>query len=119
MKRSAGGVFLALVFLLSVWGSAFGEMNPMVAESIATIETQLGQIPSDGGGKRIGVLVITLSNPYWTEMKKRYEEWASEMNVSVEILAADWAELPLDDWGADLPINWMDAGKEAVEDDAK
>jgi ABC-type sugar transport system substrate-binding protein len=88
MKRSAGGVFLALVFLLSVWGSAFGEMNPMVAESIATIESQLGQIPSDGGGKRIGVLVITLSNPYWTEMKKRYEEWASEMNVSVEILAA-------------------------------
>ncbi len=88
MKRSVEGVFLALVFLLSVWGSAFGEMNPMVAESIATIESQLGQIPSDGGGKRIGVLVITLSNPYWTEMKKRYEEWASEMNVSVEILAA-------------------------------
>ena len=35
----------------------------------------------------------------------------------MQVLAADWAELPLDDWGAELPVNWMDAGKEAVEDD--
>ncbi len=88
MKRSAAGVVLALVLLWGMGTAAFGAMNPMVAESVAMIESQLGAIPADGGGKKIGVLVITLSNPYWTEMKKRYEEWSSEMNVSVEIMAA-------------------------------
>jgi len=64
MKRSVAGVFLALVLLVGMGASAFGAMNPMVAESIAMIESQLGTIPAEGGGKKIGVLVITLSNPY-------------------------------------------------------
>ena len=83
MKRSAAGSVLALVLLWGMGTAAFGAMNPMVAESVAMIESQLGALPADGGGKKIGVLVINLSNPYWTEMKKRYEEWSSEMNVSV------------------------------------
>ena len=64
------------------------DLNPMVAESIQAIESQLGDISKLESGRKIGVLVITLANPYWTEMKKRYEEWAPQMDVAVEILAA-------------------------------
>lgn len=65
-----------------------GEPNPMVSKSIATIEDQLGSLPDITGQERIGVLVITLSNPYWVTMKERYGEWATEMGISVEVMAA-------------------------------
>jgi len=35
----------------------------------------------------------------------------------MKVLAADWAELPLDDWGVQLIDNWQDDCKEAIEDD--
>lgn len=36
----------------------------------------------------------------------------------MQILAAEWAELPLDNWGVELPGNWMDDVEENFDADA-
>lgn len=33
------------------------------------------------------------------------------------ILACEWSDLPLEDWGVDLPDNWLSGAQEVVEDD--
>lgn len=70
-------------------GTAFAAepMNPLVADSIARLEQQLGDVPELTGKERIGVLVTSLSNPYWVTMKERYGEWAKEMGITVEVMA--------------------------------
>lgn len=60
----------------------------MVRQSVGQIDSQLGDLSDLKKDQKIGVLVITLANPYWTEMKKRYEEWAPRMGVTIEIMAA-------------------------------
>ena len=59
----------------------------MVGDSIRKVESQLGDLSAIPRGKRLGVLVITLANPYWTEMRNRYGEWGTEMGIDVEVLA--------------------------------
>lgn len=88
MKKYVGGIVSAVLFACMVLPALAADLNPMVARSVETVESQLGDLSKIAGGKKIGVLVITLANPYWTEMKKRYEEWAHQMGVTVEILAA-------------------------------
>ena len=86
-KYIARTVLTALLFCLAFPALA-ADLNPMVLKSIRIVESQLGDISKIKKDKKIGVLVITLANPYWAEMKKRYEEWAPQMGVTVEILAA-------------------------------
>lgn len=83
---SMGWALLAAL-CLAVVPAAAGE-NPMVGDSIRKVESQLGDLLSLPRGKRLGVLVITLANPYWTEMRNRYGEWGAEMGIDVEVLAA-------------------------------
>lgn len=83
--RSICGAVLLCAVAATSWA---GGVNPMVAKSIGAIEEQLGKAPATDGQERIGVLVITLSNPYWVTMKERYGEWAKEMGISVEVMAA-------------------------------
>lgn len=61
--------------------------NPMVLSSIAKLEEQLAPLPELTGKERVGVLVTSLSNPYWVTMKERYGEWAEKMGVAVEVMA--------------------------------
>lgn len=88
MKRAITWTVSILLLCCMTFSASATDLNPMVAESIKTIEAQLGVISQLESGKKIGVLVITLANPYWAEMKKRYEEWAPLMGVTVEVLAA-------------------------------
>lgn len=76
---------LALCLMAS---PALAKDNPMVEESLRAVESQLGDLSSLPKGKKLGVLVITLANPYWTEMRNRYNEWSAEMDVAVEVMAA-------------------------------
>ena len=91
MKKNFARTLLSLLTLCILLPSALfaaEAVNPMVRRSIEGIESQLGDISNLAQGKKIGVLVITLANPYWTEMKKRYEEWAPRVGATIEILSA-------------------------------
>lgn len=81
-------VLLAVITLMSSSILYAGEMNPMVKESIDGIMSQLGEMPEIRGGEKIGVLCITLANPYWVEMKNRYNEWAADLGITVDVMAA-------------------------------
>jgi ABC-type sugar transport system substrate-binding protein len=86
--RKAVLVLLAVITVMSSTVLYAGEMNPMVKESIDGIMSQLGEMPNLHGGEKIGVLCITLANPYWVEMKKRYGEWAADFGITVDVMAA-------------------------------
>ncbi len=77
--------FVCLAALLAA--PVLGAENPLVADSIARLEKQLGDVPALTGQERIGVLVTSLSNPYWVTMKERYGEWAKAMGIAVEVMA--------------------------------
>ena len=62
------GWVLLMALCVTVSPAAAGE-NPMVEDSIRKVESQLGDLSAIPRGKRLGVLVITLANPYWTEMR--------------------------------------------------
>ena len=54
------------------------------AESFAL----LGPVPKPAPGFRMGVVLITLANPYWVSMKQGYEHAAEEFGITVDIQAA-------------------------------
>lgn len=49
---------------------------------------QLEPLPELQQGEKIGILVITLANPYWITLKESYEKAAEELGVNVEVMAA-------------------------------
>lgn len=78
--------FVLFLCLCAFAASLNAAENPMVLSSIAKLEEQLAPLPELTGKERVGVLVTSLSNPYWVTMKERYGEWAEKMGV-VEVMA--------------------------------
>ncbi|EFB89646.1 sugar-binding domain protein [Pyramidobacter piscolens W5455] len=79
--------FVLFLCLCAFAASLNAAENPMVLSSIAKLEEQLAPLPELTGKERVGVLVTSLSNPYWVTMKERYGEWAEKMGVVVEVMA--------------------------------
>lgn len=79
--------FVLFLCLCAFAASLNAAENPMVLSSIAKLEEQLAPLPELTGKERVGVLVTSLSNPYWVTMKERYGEWAEKMGVAVEVMA--------------------------------
>lgn len=50
-----------------------------------TLQQQIGETPDNGQGKRIGVLIISLTNPFWANMKDCYENAAKTLNTTVDV----------------------------------
>jgi ABC-type sugar transport system substrate-binding protein len=61
--------------------------NELVARTKAELEAQLAPFPDTGEGKKIGILIISLTNPFWVNMKARYEEAAAELGIEVDVLS--------------------------------
>lgn len=59
-----------------------------VAETEKMLMDQLEPLPKTNQGEKIGILVITLANPYWVSLKESYERGAKELGVNVEVMAA-------------------------------
>jgi ABC-type sugar transport system substrate-binding protein len=59
-----------------------------VAENEKILMDQLQPLPKTGQGEKIGILVITLANPYWVGLKESYERAAKDLGVEVEVMAA-------------------------------
>jgi ABC-type sugar transport system substrate-binding protein len=54
----------------------------------SVLEATLGQVPQPSKPYKIGVVLKTLSNEHWQEMKKGYEEAAAKYGVTVDVQAA-------------------------------
>ena len=79
---------LAALALSAPWAAA-ADVSPKIQQMLtnfeSVLEKQIGDVPSDGKGKRIGVLIISLTNPFWANMKDCYENAARELNTTVEV----------------------------------
>ncbi len=62
--------------------------DPKVVENEKVLMDQLQPLPELKKGEKIGILVITLANPYWVTLKESYERAAKELGVNVEVMAA-------------------------------
>lgn len=66
------------------------EMTPaekIMAETSKILEEQLVPMPEMGKGEKIGVLIISVTNPFWAHMQTCYEEAGRELGLEVEVLA--------------------------------
>jgi ABC-type sugar transport system substrate-binding protein len=105
VKRTKKIIALCLlcVFLLSIVGCGGNtdtetqEPDPVaeapaddakVAENEKILMEQLEPLPELQQGEKVGILVITLANPYWVTLKESYEKAAEELGVNVEVMAA-------------------------------
>lgn len=54
----------------------------------AELMKQLKPLPKTKKGEKVGVLIISLTNPFWSNMKTQYENAAKELGIKVEVMAA-------------------------------
>ncbi len=97
-------IFVLIILILNIIGCANNSTKNTAAEKekapveqisdakVAANEKilmeQLQPLPQTNQGEKIGILVITLTNPYWVSLKKSYELAAKELGVNVEVMAA-------------------------------
>jgi len=96
-------LFLLCAFLISIVGCASKQAaetnapapkakapvaDAKVAEAEKILMDQLQPMPKLQQGEKIGILVITLANPYWVTLKESYEKAGKELGVTVEVMAA-------------------------------
>ncbi len=62
--------------------------NAKMLEMEEVLMSQLQPLPETNTGDKIGMLVITLTNPFWVGMKEAYEAAGKELGVEVEVMAA-------------------------------
>ena len=65
----------------------FGEPTPWEKARAQTFAT-LGEVEKPSKPMKIGVVLITLANPYWVSMKDGYESAAKEFGVEIDVQAA-------------------------------
>ncbi len=61
----------------------------MKDEMETALTEALKPLPESGKNEKIGILVITLNNPFWSNMKEKYELAANELGVELEVFATD------------------------------
>lgn len=64
------------------------QTNAKILEMEKILMDQLDPMPETDQGENVGVLVISLTNPFWANMKDKYEKAAEELGVEVEVLSA-------------------------------
>lgn len=64
------------------------EGNTKIAEMENILMSQLDPMPELNKGEKIGVIVISLTNPFWANMKDKYEKAGKELGIDVEVLSA-------------------------------
>src|SRR5699024_7097155 len=64
------------------------EKNLMIAQLEEALMEQLDPMPELNKGEKIGVMVSALDNPFWANMKEKYERAGKELGIDVEVFAA-------------------------------
>ena len=79
--------FAGAVISLSELPPAHAEMT-LFEKSRTESFAMLGEVPRPKPGFRMGVVLVTLANPYWVSMKDGYENAARDFNITIDIQAA-------------------------------
>ncbi|WP_102400408.1 substrate-binding domain-containing protein [Haloimpatiens massiliensis] len=60
--------------------------NAILKQMEEDLTKQLGSLPTKGKNEKIGVLIISLTNPFWVNMKECYENAGKNLGITVEVL---------------------------------
>jgi D-allose transport system substrate-binding protein len=78
----------AILFVLGPWPRGFAAETTLFEKSRAETFAQLGQVAKPAKPIKVGVVIVTLSNPFWVSMKDGYEHAAKEFGIQVDVQAA-------------------------------
>lgn len=62
--------------------------DALIKEAEESLEKALGKKPNLNGGEKIGVLISSTGNEFWSTMKTRYEEAGKELGIEVKVFEA-------------------------------
>ncbi len=79
---------LALSFVSGNWSRGFAGETTLFQKSEAESFAQLGKVEKPTKPVRVGVVIITLANPFWVSMKEGYEHAAKEFGIKLDVQAA-------------------------------
>jgi D-allose transport system substrate-binding protein len=93
MKKTCGRkviVALAIALVLSIGFSSVGSSAEVTLFEKSRAETfaQLGKVVKPNKPIKVGVVIVTLSNPFWVSMKDGYERAGKEFGIQVDVQAA-------------------------------
>ena len=60
-------------------------VQQLYAEFDAAMEAQIGAMPESFGDIKVGAVVISLTNPFWVNMKNFYEAAGQELGVDIDV----------------------------------
>ena len=60
-------------------------VQQLYAEFDAAMEEQIGTMPESFGDIKVGAVVISLTNPFWVNMKNFYEAAGQELGVDIDV----------------------------------
>jgi len=90
MKFKSVSLFIVIAFFTM----AIYATQPLHAETTLFERSRtesfamLGEVPAPKTGFRMGVVLITLANPYWVSMKNGYEQAAIDLGIAIDVQAA-------------------------------
>lgn len=60
-------------------------VQQLYAEFDAAMEEQIGTMPESFGDIKVGAVVISLTNPFWVNMKNFYEAAGEELGIDIDV----------------------------------
>ena len=60
-------------------------VKQLYADFDAAMEEQLGPMPENFSDLKVGAVVISLTNPFWANMKNYYEEAGKELGIPIDV----------------------------------
>lgn len=60
-------------------------VQQLYQEFDAAMEAQIGTMPEQFGDIKVGAVVISLTNPFWVNMKNYYEAAGEEMGIDIDV----------------------------------
>ncbi len=60
-------------------------VQQLYAEFDAAMEEQIGPMPENFGDIKVGAVVISLTNPFWVNMKEFYEAAGEELGIDIDV----------------------------------
>ena len=61
------------------------EVDKLLVETEKVLMEQIGKAPESGKGEKVGALIISMTNPFWSNMKTRYEESAKTLGIELDV----------------------------------
>lgn len=79
---------LALLFTQGSWSKGVAAETTLFEKSRAETFAQIGSVAKPAKPMKVGVVIVTLSNPFWVSMKDGYEHAAKEFGIQMDVQAA-------------------------------